>query len=121
MLSQLVTKKIYFLKVCVIHADTPVYAGPVTCDNYEHVIHIRIYVRMYAYIRSFIRNEVLLLVLQLNGFIYIRKYAGSQSCPYDGDFRCSNGACVRSYEYCNGRCDCWDCSDEDYCSKYYYH
>ena len=45
---------------------------------------------------------------------------GLQSCPYDGDFRCSNGGCVRSYHVCSGRCECGDCSDEVNCSKYYY-
>ena len=43
---------------------------------------------------------------------------GLQSCTYDGDFRCSNGGCVRSYDVCNYHCDCSDCSDEYNCSKY---
>ena len=45
---------------------------------------------------------------------------GLQSCPYDGDFRCSNGGCVRSYDVCNGMCDCWDCTDELNCSECMY-
>lgn len=45
-------------------------------------------------------------------------YVGLQPCPYDGDFRCSNGACVRSYDVCDGHRDCsYDGSDEHNCSK----
>ncbi|XP_065894299.1 sortilin-related receptor-like isoform X2 [Dysidea avara] len=42
----------------------------------------------------------------------------SISCPYDGDFRChSDGACVRSYQVCDGTTQCRDRSDEENCTS----
>ena len=59
-------------------------------------------------------------MLFINYYMWLHLHIlGLQSCPYDGDFRCSNGGCVRSYDVCNGRCECWDCSDEENCSKCY--
>ena len=50
---------------------------------------------------------------------YVLHNSGSQPCPYDGDFRCSNGGCVRSYDVCNGGCNCSDCTDELNCGECY--
>ena len=44
-------------------------------------------------------------------------FLGLQSCPYNEDFRCPSGGCIRSYDICNGFCNCLDCSDERNCSK----
>ena len=38
-----------------------------------------------------------------------------RSCPYDGDFKCSDGRCLRSSRVCNGYSDCESGSDEQDC------
>jgi len=42
---------------------------------------------------------------------------GDLSCPYDDDYRCpSDGACIRSYQLCDGIIDCDNLEDELNCS-----
>ena len=65
-------------------------------------------------------SKSILSMLQLLGGCYVLHNLGLQSCPYDGDFRCSNGGCVRSYEVCDGKRDCYDGTDEQNCSECYY-
>ena len=43
---------------------------------------------------------------------------GSKPCPYDSDFRCGDGVCIRSNQVCNRFNNCKDGSDEVNCSKY---
>ena len=38
-----------------------------------------------------------------------------RSCPYDGDFKCSNGRCLRENSVCNGYSTCESGSDEQNC------
>ena len=45
-------------------------------------------------------------------------FIDSRPCPYDSDFRCANGQCVRSNLVCNRYNNCRDGSDEINCSKY---
>ena len=42
---------------------------------------------------------------------------GSRPCPYDSDFRCGDGICIRSTSVCNRYNSCRDGSDEVNCSK----
>lgn len=35
-----------------------------------------------------------------------------------GEFQCTNGDCIHSSAYCDGRYDCRDFSDERFCRKY---
>ena len=42
---------------------------------------------------------------------------GSRPCPYDSDFRCANGVCIRSDWVCNRYNNCRDGSDEINCGK----
>ena len=44
-------------------------------------------------------------------------YVDSKPCPYDGDFRCDDGVCIRSNLVCNRYNNCRDGSDEVNCSK----
>ena len=44
-------------------------------------------------------------------------YIGSRSCPYDDDFRCGDGSCIRSFDVCNRYNNCRDGSDEFNCGK----
>ena len=44
-------------------------------------------------------------------------YTDSRPCPYDSDFRCNDGTCVRSTDACNTYNDCIDGSDEINCGK----
>ena len=47
-------------------------------------------------------------------------FSGTRSCPFPGDLRCnSSQACIRTSQWCNGRLDCDDGSDEDNCCKNY--
>ena len=41
----------------------------------------------------------------------------SRPCPYDSDFRCGDGLCIRSYLVCNRYNTCRDGSDEVNCGK----
>ena len=41
----------------------------------------------------------------------------SRPCPYDGDFRCGDGACIRSTLVCDRYNNCRDGSDESNCGK----
>ena len=43
---------------------------------------------------------------------------GSRPCPYDSDFRCNDGYCIRSSGVCNRYNNCRDGSDEINCGKY---
>ena len=36
-------------------------------------------------------------------------------CPFDGDFKCNNGRCLRSYDVCNGYSNCQSGEDEENC------
>jgi len=38
-------------------------------------------------------------------------------CPFEDDFKCSDGKCVRSDEVCNGKFDCKDEKDELNCNS----
>ena len=38
-------------------------------------------------------------------------------CPYDGDFKCSDGECLRSSLVCDGYSQCQSEEDEQNCSK----
>ena len=40
-----------------------------------------------------------------------------RSCPYDGDFKCSDGKCLRSYLVCDGYSQCQSGEDEQNCGK----
>jgi len=43
---------------------------------------------------------------------------GDLSCPYDDDYRCSSdGACIRSYQVCDGVEHCIDKDDEANCGE----
>ena len=44
-------------------------------------------------------------------------YIDSRPCPYDGDFRCGDGVCIRSTGVCDRYNNCRDGSDEINCSK----
>ena len=50
---------------------------------------------------------------------WILIHVDSKPCPYDGDFRCGDGVCIRSDFVCNRHNNCRDGSDEVNCSKYY--
>ena len=41
----------------------------------------------------------------------------SKPCPYESDFRCRDGTCIRSSTVCNGYRTCRDGSDEINCGK----
>jgi len=53
---------------------------------------------------------------------YIRMWhLGTLSCPYDDDYRCPRGgACIRSYQLCDGYYDCNYGEDEENCSELFY-
>ena len=59
-------------------------------------------------------------VLDLDKVNYMYLYTCSvhRSCPYDGDFKCNDGKCLRSYDVCDGRSECRDGEDELNCGKY---
>ena len=40
-----------------------------------------------------------------------------RSCPYNGDFKCNDGKCLRSYDVCDGSRECVSGEDEQNCSK----
>ena len=40
-----------------------------------------------------------------------------RSCPYDGDFKCSEGKCLRSSQVCNGYTNCQSGEDEQNCGN----
>jgi len=42
----------------------------------------------------------------------------SRSCPYDGDFKCNDGKCLRSTSVCNGYSSCQNEEDEQNCGDY---
>ena len=55
------------------------------------------------------------------GHIYPFSFIAYIPCPYDGDYRCSrSGACIRSYQVCDGSRDCDFGEDEVNCSMYKY-
>ena len=41
-----------------------------------------------------------------------------RSCPYDGDFKCSDGKCLRSYQVCDGNLQCLSGEDEQNCGNF---
>ena len=43
-----------------------------------------------------------------------------RDCLAEDDFRCTTtGACIRNVRVCDGKQDCSDSSDEEYCCKDY--
>ena len=42
----------------------------------------------------------------------------NRPCPYDGDFKCNDGICLRSYYVCDGYSHCQNGEDEQNCGKY---
>lgn len=41
------------------------------------------------------------------------------ACLTEGAYNCFDGSCVPLEKYCDGKYDCKDGSDENFCSKYY--
>ena len=41
----------------------------------------------------------------------------NRPCPYDGDFKCNDGRCLRSYSVCDGYPHCQSEEDEQNCGN----
>ena len=44
-------------------------------------------------------------------------FSVSRSCPYNGDFKCNDGRCLRSSAVCDGYDHCESGEDEEDCGK----
>jgi hypothetical protein len=78
----------------------------------EYVIRCRVVASINGQVHQLLlRLWMLSLVVTLNGYI-----VSSERCPQspEGDFQCTSGECLKWKFVCDGSCECFDCSDEDF-------